>query len=88
MPLVQHLWNGLHGTSTRRDIRLEIETDVWLVEAMWRDRTVARWLFHDELTARAGVQQLIDADDVPGTWVDITAAFRASEDAARRRREA
>lgn len=85
--LVAHWWNQRWGTSSRRDIRLEVDEMLWRAEGAARGRTVVRWLYHDELTARGGVQQLIDADDSNGQWADITAAFRASEEAARHRRE-
>jgi len=85
--LVGHWWNGKWGSIARRDIRLEYAERSWLLEAKEGDRVIGRWLYDSEERARADVQQLVDTDEMKAEWREITAAFRASEDAARRRRE-
>jgi hypothetical protein len=82
--LVGHWWNQLWGTLTRRDIRLEYDERVWLVEIRQGGKTMGRWLYTDEARARAAVQELKDTG--AEQWREITGAFRASEEAARRRR--
>ena len=77
-----------HGSSTRRDIRLEYAERLWRLEAREGDRVLGRWLYDTEDGARDDVRQLIDSDEMPtADWREITAAFRASEASARRRRE-
>ena len=84
--LVGHWWNGLHGTVTRRDIRLTTQEDAWVLEARSGGHVLGRWLYPDESRATAGVHHLITTDEMRAEWRDITVAFRASEAAARRRR--
>jgi hypothetical protein len=82
--LLGHWWNQLWGTLTRRDIRLEYDERVWVVEIRQGGNTTGRWLYTDETRAWDAVRELRDTGGED--WREITGAFHASEEAARRRR--
>jgi hypothetical protein len=82
--LIGHWWNQLWGTLTRRDIRLEYDERVWVVEIRQGGTTTGRWLYTDEEKALAAIRDLKKTG--AEQWRDLTRAFQASEEAAERRR--
>jgi len=82
--LVGHWWNQLWGTLTRRDIRLEYDERIWVVEIRQGGTPTGRWIYTDEARAHEAVRELKHTG--AEHWHDLTPAFRASEEAARRRR--